>query len=653
MVKINEEFEKIREELGIKFFIERFEISEEIAKFMRENPDAKLAELRAEDFTQNPELQSDWENILEDVLKGIELEKGMQSKKFDWKNPKESFKKIGKVGEEAWEQIKTHPLLAAGLLIAGTAFVINLFKKEKGFFDWVKTGLSGGLATWLALSIFKEDCDNDPKKQSIPEKIARVALGDQIVNNTKETYEKMKNFINPEKEKEFLGGYTPNLSKFIRSFSESAERNDSAEMKEHFGKLYAAAQNENARIAVETKKDGGFNIYLIPKGVAKVFSFSWKLTDAVVSDFGTFLARSESPWWRSGGAIIDLNSWIPATGAAVGTITSISSLLVRPTINPLKIIGRVGAGTTKGAFKGSTVGVYRGTKVILSARNWNEMVRYHRTAFELAKLNFLENFGGKQLRCLKNPAKFIYEYPRKIAKKAYYLKRARLLSELEAHAGWTGKKKLEAIQKAIKETKSLAKAKVGVTTKQFERAIRKGEKQVFKKSAERIAKRTARKTAVKETLKKSVSKLRHLKVLRQKLTAITTKVRVPKEALKQIVKLLPKPVQIAVAGAASLGTMTITAIIWDALFPEKAGAANEAELLKRSSILHQEFSQQKLPVEYVWWVSRGDRKDKLSKLDESQKLKIIEAIHATNARIKEELPGTPLFEIPPELETKN
>ena len=177
--------------------------------------------------------------------------------------------------------------------------------------------------------------------------------------------------------------------------------------------------------------------------------------------------------------------------------------------------------------------------------------------------------------------------------------------------------------------------------------LKKGGKWILETSGKTVGINVTKKSVV-ETIKKIPKP--NLKTLRQKLIAIFTKGSASKKALTEILKLLPKSMRIAAAGVASLGSMAISAFVWDLIFPEEVGAFNKTLETKKISILDEELRKKDFQDPKISWaIMRKDSWHKLKELDASKRKKIAEAIHATNKRIAKELPKTPLFEIPLEL----
>ncbi|MCK5471886.1 hypothetical protein KAI54_01730, partial [Candidatus Gracilibacteria bacterium] len=540
-----------------------------IAEFMQENPDTRLAELKAEDFTQNPELQNDWKNILEDVLKGMEMDTELKNPKFNVCKP-ETWKNVS-AGEAIQKFVKKQPEIAAAAALGlGITAIVLLLSKSK--ITKVAGGITGFLAGILGFELWGA---------GIRKKVGEIASSSlEKIGIDKETQKKATNKYHQifgVAENEDLNNKPSNPIETAQEKSEAllGQIPMSEETKKRLEELKKSLSKENVRklFASIVEKDGPI----------------------VVENGKAFILNSL-------GDLVDLEKWIFFQYAS-----SAKKVFEARDKDELKI----------------------GSVIVQYVQEMPKFCFIFWTSDRI--LNFFRKVPVGWCRSLMKGAGWGYTVPAKIFQAGKLIK-----------AGTLTFKGSKIIYKGSALSFSAAKKAINASKKS--RVVKK----IAKKGID-VAKKGA--GFSKETLKKSVSKLPHLKVLRQKLIAILAKGKAPKEALKQIIKLLPKPVQITVAGAASLGTAAITAIIWDAVFPEKAGATNEAELLKRSSILHQEFGQQELPVEHAWWINREDRKDKLSELNESQKLKITKAIHATNARIEKELPCTPLFEIPPELET--
>ncbi|MFH0776300.1 MAG: hypothetical protein V1936_01660, partial [Patescibacteria group bacterium] len=162
---INSELEQIRNELEIKLFTERFRISEAVAKFLLNNPDKKITDLKPSDFKNIPELQAHpelqepeaWQNILEDAQKGMAVAELLQKKDFDWKDPKAYLEKAGDLGKEVWDTAKKNPYLFGGCLLLGGIALYQFLKKNKDLKDVIIGAAAGSASVYLGVSLFSEN----------------------------------------------------------------------------------------------------------------------------------------------------------------------------------------------------------------------------------------------------------------------------------------------------------------------------------------------------------------------------------------------------------------------------------------------------------------------------------------------------------------
>ena len=226
LAKMNEEFEKIREELEIKNFLEKFAVSEKVAKFLKDNPKKKPAELAPAEFTTNPELQDPkiWENILEDAKNGSKVaEKGLSVLKKLEKDssidPKKELEKTPE-GKGILETVKKNPLLVGAFLFTSGVAIYQFLKKDSKIRNKVGGLVSGGVATYLGISLLKKNF-GDSLINFFGQKLLGEKKWKQVEAFFGEKDKKDKPKKTPE-EVEKYGKMVP-LSKAIGNYKTSAE----------------------------------------------------------------------------------------------------------------------------------------------------------------------------------------------------------------------------------------------------------------------------------------------------------------------------------------------------------------------------------------------------------------------------------------------
>jgi hypothetical protein len=620
VIAINEKFEKILEELEVENFFERFEAAEKIIDFLKTNPERKLSDLQATDLPEITILQNpkEWINILADVKKDLAIRKILTDEKFDWKNPKAYLEKSGSIGKEIIEISKKNPVLAS-VCVLGGIYALYQFIGKKGVWSKIRGTLIGGGTALLGLSLFGGiNFKNEYRKWFLEGMVdkddQKTAMG--IVGSAKEKLD------------DTLGLNEKDLDKYGLETQKGIEKIQKRKEYENIA-LY--------KIMRHYAKNGGGAIdkkYVLED--CKRLENGGGLSSKKRTEYLTIILGANSTVKISGKFVELIPDFVKSAATAGGY------LAYKISIEELKFCKNL----TKYLFR---------RDIENTAELWGQ---WGKNAIIVFGVSTARDYLAKE-----NTLNFLLKkVPKNFAKSALWpVYIANIAGEsISGAAKVLGHKKLLGHWKSTKKVFEFVE-KGGRTIAKFnptDGALKIWEggkwvmkkmpgKEIARKTATSIAKKTVKGT--KEVLKKSVKNKFYLGAVRQKLAAALKKVKVPKEALRQVLKLLPKPVQVAAVGAASLGSAAVTAILWDALFPEEAGAANEVELIKKSTILHQMFSEQGLPIEYAWWVNRKDSRKELSKLPISEKQKIITAIHAANAKIEKELPGTPLFEIPAEL----
>jgi len=239
--EINAEFEKIRGELEIKLFFERFAVSEKVAKFLRNNPKKKPSKLNPAKFTTNPELQVPkvWKNILEDAKNGLVVaEKGLVIlKKIEKDSSIDPKKKLEKTpeGKGILETAKKNPFLVGAFLLASGITIYKFLKKDSKMRDKVGGLLSGGVATYLGISLLKENFGS-----SMISFFGRKLLGEKwkrVEEFFSEKKKKKKSDQSPEDIEKYgemvplsdaIGHYRESAKKALRPITKLAKRNKDA-----------------------------------------------------------------------------------------------------------------------------------------------------------------------------------------------------------------------------------------------------------------------------------------------------------------------------------------------------------------------------------------------------------------------------------------
>lgn len=471
LAQINHEFEKLRESLEIKNFAEKFELSESIILYLKAHPKVKPETLKAADFTKNPDLQKPnvWKNILEDAVKGLAITKACEDKDFDWANPKDYIA----VAEKAW---KEHPVATVACVIGGAYAAYKLwemlFGDDSTLWDKTKGGIAGGIAAWAGLSAFGKTAHTD-----LAEMLIGKVVGEKNLEMAKKILGLDKKEAGQENAESGLEKFAPKTAAALKKFGGNLQEDNKPGSKESFWNFFKANEEEGGETAAEVKEDGTFSLMVIPKGIGKAFTYTWKLTGGMFNEFGEYLAKPENPWYERGaGMFIKFDSILLATGATIGVGKSLLSIVTNPTVNPFEMGKRV----AKGFFKGATVGQY---ELVKGAYNWRQTALYYQTSYQLAKLNIVEGVQ-RPGRFLKSPlAHFAGKAETKLAREAYFLQRVKLESEMECYTKWLSSAEQKQVSAALAETKRLAKNS-GISMEAVDQAVldggKTGEKRILR-----------------------------------------------------------------------------------------------------------------------------------------------------------------------------
>ncbi len=441
--EINKTFESLEKAIETPKFLEKFEVSKSIIEDLLKNPDKKPEDLKAADFTQNPELQKSeiWKNILEDAKEGLLVAKVLIDKKLDEEDPKSYFEKAGDTGKKILDQIDKNPVLVAGLLIAGTYALYQFLKKDSGIWDKFKGTMAAGIGTWLGFSVAES---NLPQKGA--EKLAAGLLGQKNVDFVKNLFgwdNPNENKDGPDENKDQPGENTrasevaantleyfkekmPLTAAAISEFNENLFTfpPNLSESKKSFNKIYENLNKEKGQAVIEFSKDGAVNLAILGyKGVEKTVVFTWTATPKLINTFGDWLMQPEQPWLtQAGGLFVKADAWLAGIGATAGVTKSIFEMTYKK--ESWGII-KTPWHLAKGAFKGATVGQFTLVKNIKDVGKYrNSMISAYGKMTKIRSLNFAEKafkmpFDGiKNIR--NNPKHFIKIIEHEIIKAEYY-----------------------------------------------------------------------------------------------------------------------------------------------------------------------------------------------------------------------------------------
>jgi hypothetical protein len=666
----NNEFEaKVETEKNDPLLFEKAEAGMALLDEFKKNPDALKIEnfkkLNPEDFVTNPVLlekikadPSIWIEIKTKARSGLAMREVINSKGF--KNPltdKKSRDLLLRAGKEDAENlldvVKKNPQIIVGVvLLAGAFWLFNKFKKTK-------SSIGLGLASLLCLSSFGKEFLGDIEKH-LKE---GWGIKDQVIKKGKEMAEKAKaearlkvtKHLNPETNKqprpkqEKPDDNQIELSKDERG---SLEKIKARSLEESIFYRWLISYKKLSRAERPTIAGKYIDQYItkIEKGELKNSEkaqlAAWMFTnEAVVYTtsagisllalgglFAIKIAKEELKLCKNIGKLI-FSDFSPKNVAdslahygknaillfGIGTAQELAlSLASKHEYG----IGRV---LLRGAFKGAVWPVYsldigarmasRSAKILGSKYLLVGKIKFVGNTFKVidASGRIVSSIAAKTLLNKKGSEAFMKEAQKTLSQRVFS-------PEIQYQKSIQAKDS-KGLKKAITEKMNqIKKGSPGIS----EKALRKKAIADLKKSA---AKNTARRTAIKKTAKGTL------------------------ETTGRWISKIPKPIKI-------VGGRLLTA--WMAKDIAEFGKEMHVKIKYKpqEKILYEEVKKRRKLLQSVGskghhnlgmnsdfglnylWSGRSMREEGT----------LAEAIRAANTRIQKELPGTPLFEIPPELQ---